>query len=541
MEPLTPRRFLERSFLAEMLARPRQLLAYVDVISGEDFYDPAHSFLFEELAAMVTEALATVPMWVRYAHETPGREVTVYEVRTSEITASELDDPEHEVMKVDVLRSSPDHAEAARAIVVERTTDDIDFWRDVIGDDLVVDGVVYNGTTYRSDGEGGVERRSDEEIEEIYREREVEDRQQIDEANAVPGVSPLDLVTRIHASADPRARVVTGPYVITLVQTAMPAGRSSPTEYAKRIVEASLRRAADVAGHRTAQIAATAPDLAVMLIAVTQALQEVEAAIQRYRQASPHPFGDLIRTPPVQVSDPMNDQEITALLQSMPTRTDIKTAATGVLAHVLSDPTALTTHYRSMTAADLPTAEQAAAFTAVLSCHDRHLPIDPVLVALEQQRLEALGGQPGLAVEELARLGSDERVASPAWATDILLRTSVARTAADAAARVREVAQHPGISFEEAFTEITQAYQGVRTVVHRMSNADWLTSTVAAGMTDKATTTGDLNRLRQQSTALRDRLLGPATPMVAVAEEMPAAESAPLVDEPTAHGADTAF
>ncbi|WP_280385960.1 hypothetical protein [Nocardia wallacei] len=38
---------------------------------------------------------------------------------------------------------------------------DFNFWRDVIGDDLVVDGVVYSATEWESDGEGGVQRIAD--------------------------------------------------------------------------------------------------------------------------------------------------------------------------------------------------------------------------------------------------------------------------------------------------------------------------------------------------------------------------------------------
>ncbi|MYT20263.1 hypothetical protein GTW69_08165 [Streptomyces sp. SID7760] len=39
------------------------------------------------------------------------------------------------------------------------SSEDFDFWRDVIGDDLVVDGVVYDSNVWQPDGEGGVERR----------------------------------------------------------------------------------------------------------------------------------------------------------------------------------------------------------------------------------------------------------------------------------------------------------------------------------------------------------------------------------------------
>ncbi|MFJ2561353.1 MULTISPECIES: hypothetical protein [unclassified Streptomyces] len=37
--------------------------------------------------------------------------------------------------------------------------EDFDFMRDVVGDDLVVGGVVYDSDVWQSDGEGGVERR----------------------------------------------------------------------------------------------------------------------------------------------------------------------------------------------------------------------------------------------------------------------------------------------------------------------------------------------------------------------------------------------
>ncbi|MFD3569853.1 hypothetical protein [Streptomyces sp. NPDC058677] len=41
----------------------------------------------------------------------------------------------------------------------EETNNDFDFARDVVGDDLVVGGVVYDSSVWESDGEGGVERR----------------------------------------------------------------------------------------------------------------------------------------------------------------------------------------------------------------------------------------------------------------------------------------------------------------------------------------------------------------------------------------------
>lgn len=43
-----------------------------------------------------------------------------------------------------------------------------DFWEDVIGDDLVVDGVVYDSKVWRVDGEGGVERRDEHEDPDVY-------------------------------------------------------------------------------------------------------------------------------------------------------------------------------------------------------------------------------------------------------------------------------------------------------------------------------------------------------------------------------------
>lgn len=39
--------------------------------------------------------------------------------------------------------------------------EEFDLWRDVIGDDLVVGGVVYDSKVWRADGEGGVERRDE--------------------------------------------------------------------------------------------------------------------------------------------------------------------------------------------------------------------------------------------------------------------------------------------------------------------------------------------------------------------------------------------
>ncbi|MFD7993785.1 UvrD-helicase domain-containing protein [Streptomyces mexicanus] len=52
-----------------------------------------------------------------------------------------------------------DGADLAAEADVDAVADDFDFWRDVIGDDLVVDGVVYDSDEWERDGEGGVRRR----------------------------------------------------------------------------------------------------------------------------------------------------------------------------------------------------------------------------------------------------------------------------------------------------------------------------------------------------------------------------------------------
>ncbi|MEU8526635.1 hypothetical protein AB0C77_13745 [Streptomyces sp. NPDC048629] len=56
----------------------------------------------------------------------------------------------------------PEMVTPARAATPETQEQDrFDFWDDVIGDDLVVDGVVYNSKVWRPDGEGGVQHRGE--------------------------------------------------------------------------------------------------------------------------------------------------------------------------------------------------------------------------------------------------------------------------------------------------------------------------------------------------------------------------------------------
>jgi hypothetical protein len=63
--------------------------------------------------------------------------------------------------------SASDEASAGEGSSLDNDGDepDFDFWRDVIGDDIVVGGVVYSADVYTPDGEGGVRRLTDSELD----------------------------------------------------------------------------------------------------------------------------------------------------------------------------------------------------------------------------------------------------------------------------------------------------------------------------------------------------------------------------------------
>ncbi|MCT9075283.1 UvrD-helicase domain-containing protein [Streptomyces fulvoviolaceus] len=65
---------------------------------------------------------------------------------------------------------TPEPQEAQTSAPGEPDADDFDFFRDVIGDDLVVNGVVYSSTEWEPDPEEGVRRRTDEQAEPVSAE-----------------------------------------------------------------------------------------------------------------------------------------------------------------------------------------------------------------------------------------------------------------------------------------------------------------------------------------------------------------------------------
>ncbi|WP_340672152.1 DnaB-like helicase N-terminal domain-containing protein (plasmid) [Saccharopolyspora sp. ID03-671] len=402
---MNPRDFAERSLLGVLLDSPGRIRA-LDWLEADDFRSPAHQVLYTIITDMVAE------------HD------------------AERDD-------------GPD----------------FDFRRDVIGNDIVVGGVVYDSTRYKLDGYGDVvelsaaetEERLDEELRAHYE---------------VPGVTPVTVLERLQQSSDPsvqRSSALTAPGLHQLIATAPPNRVAQPEAYARIVLESSIRRQVQAAGIRVGQAAETSPDLADMLGVVTNALTEVDHAQQRWSALTDRTGGELAPRAPLDVA---------GLDGERPTTEATRDAEYGLISEAIANPRVLDELdlANTVTPEDFADPELGNTWRATVAVHASAAAtgtrVDVITVAWEQQRQSPVHGE-GLDVEDLAEAGQTIPLGDghAQHCADAVLRGSISRLTHTAAESVTKAAQHPGLQPADVLHTSTTALDAVLHKASRGSQA----------------------------------------------------------------------
>lgn len=373
------------------------------------------------------------------------------------LRARDFHAPAHQVLYATISDLVREHGEQ-RLQQSQQQDDDFDFWRDVIGDDLVVEGIAYDSTLYEPDGEGGVVERPREEAEALAE-------QQWREWVTIPEITPLTVHERLQQSTDPavhRSTLLTGPGLHTLIATAPPVHRTQPESWALIVVEASIRRQVAQAGMRVGQ-AAESSELTSVLRAVDGAVTEVDSARHRWenllwQRFSPEPPSHerLVRN---------DDQRI-----DIPDPDTVHSAEYGLVEHALAQPRVLDDLAERIQPSDFANQELGNTWRAAVAVHatdDRR--VDPITVAWELQRQEPEHG-PGLPVDTLATLGQTIPLGNAEHCAEVMLRGSLSRLTRHAAEVVTHAAQQPGLQPGDVLHTSSLALEAVTHTARRLAS-----------------------------------------------------------------------
>lgn len=557
MTDLTPRELAERSLVGSLIWQPGRVTEIASWLDPEDFRSPVNGAVFRHIRDMVAE--------VRTARDAAERASTAYVIYHAQFDTG----PQHSRVipeSLEILRvSRRPFAEGALTDVRERTglgydvhehpvtvpadvSDDalaaavadairnepeFDFFDEVIGDDLVVGGVVYDADRYALDSEGEVRELTAVERAERAAERQREYAEDEAARYAVSGVNPQTILTRIQDSNELREgfELPNGPYLHTLMATASQVRGRQPETYALYVAEAAVRRDVERSGMRVAQVSSASLELGALIAAVDTALDHVEALQQRWSAVTEdRTFATGLSAGGGPVEVPRVDPDSIAsgldLFSPAPDEQTLVAAEESLLGRVLTDPTALGSLIYRLLPEDFADRELGNSYRAAVEVYSASRTggpqVDSVTVAWEQQRHTVQHG-PGAPPERLLAL-PDRYMGSPEYVVDMVLRGRLARLTADAAEAVQRAAQHPGLQPADVLHTSRLAYQAVRATADRMNGQASTTSRLSGIATTTLTpqpttptssrgrTSAQVLSLREKAASLRTRVTVAADP-----------------------------
>jgi replicative DNA helicase len=500
-DPITPLELSERALVGGLLWQPGRVTWIARSLDPEHFRTPANGAAFRHVRDMVAEVIRAQDdetranqAWVMYyAQLDVGRRharlipesLEVFRASRQEITTEQLDaarertglgaDLQAHTVEVPATVADADLAAAAADALLAQP--DFDFEAEVIGDDIVVGGIVYSADEYTYDREGDVRPLTAD-------ERDVRNAQQAQEAAedearlyTVPGVTPQTVLARIMASTELGDQSLTAPYLHTLMHTApVPHGRQLES-YALFVAEAAVRRDVERGGMRVAQATEANPELVALIAAVDTAVDQIDALQQRWRAVT----GDRTLTGvldagggPITVPrvDPDSITVGLDLFAPAPDERTLAAAQDSVLAHLLVEPAALARLVDRLLPEDFADPELGNAYRAAIEVHTAARTggplVDVVTVAWEQQRHVAQHG-PGAAPERLLALRDSTVLGDLGYVADVVMRGALSRLTAQAATAVQQAAQHPGLQPGDVLHTARMAYTAVRATADRMT------------------------------------------------------------------------
>lgn len=231
---------------------------------------------------------------------------------------------------------------------------------------------------------------------------------------------------------------------------------------------------------RVAQARETTAELGGLLAAVETAVNDLDAAQQRWDVVAEGRIGTTgVDQPGVaslgsmpQRVDPDTLTSRLDLVAPMPEEREVAAAEETVLAAVLVRPATLGRLAARLYPEDFADDQLGATFRAAIDVHTAARAtgrrVDPVTVAWEQQRHAAQHG-PGIPVGRLMRIVERGPIGDLGYAAEVVMRGRLARLTADAAHAVQQAAQHPGLQPADVLHTTRLAYNAVRATVARMS------------------------------------------------------------------------
>uniref|UniRef100_UPI003F4982A0 DnaB-like helicase N-terminal domain-containing protein n=1 Tax=Amycolatopsis sp. CA-151526 TaxID=3239921 RepID=UPI003F4982A0 len=452
---MNAREFAERALLGTLINQPGRI-RQIDFLQPEDYHDPMHEAVHRHLAEMVAEKVAAVE-WGTFYVGGPSEADRYPEPTDAEQAYRDTTDLLDNIQDMD--RNPQEWGENLEA---RRRA--------------IADAVAGNLAQYP-----GLDRHL------LPHERavlaQVLPLSSVDPYQ-VPGVDPVALFERIHASGELGTSQLDGAGSInpvtlhTLMATAPPAPH--PRTYALMVLEASMRRQVEQTGMRVGQVVEESHELTGMLTAVERALDQVSAVQARWEQvtgtgagtdrgrvaATLAPLGERDTDPIAAVAG----IDASTLLD-IPTVEEVEAGEQALLRAVLASPGVRDHVLDRVVPGDFADRATGNTFRTTMDLHRNHQDVDPVIVAWAQQRYVAEYGS-GLSPDQLAMLSQTPATYPGRVSADIVMRGSLVRITQHAADTVRAAAQQPGLQPGDVLHTTRLAYEAVTAAAARMNGRD---------------------------------------------------------------------
>jgi replicative DNA helicase len=307
----------------------------------------------------------------------------------------------------------------------------------------------------------------------------IDDVQAKADQHAVPGVTPMAVYASIAAAGElgHGSRAISAVSLHNLMAAAP--SPAQPRVYAALVGEAALRRWVHRMGMRVEQAAEGAPDLRQLLNEVELASAELDDAQHRWEvltgQAVEHdsPVVDA----PLAAGSPAADPTAPMILDEgelieTPDPQAVHDAELAVIGNVLNSPQLLDEVSELLVDRDFADSRLGDTYAAAVAVHagslGRGVRVDTATVLWEQQR-QGPQGREGLPDDELRALAATAFVGTPEYHVDLVLRGSLARLTANAAAAVQAAAQHPGLTVGDMLHTSRMVLAAVEVTGQRMT------------------------------------------------------------------------
>jgi replicative DNA helicase len=312
--------------------------------------------------------------------------------------------------------------------------------------------------------------------------------------------------------------------VDALMAAAPPPGRGQPAVYAELVMEASIRRQITALGYEAARLSAQTPPVAELVAAQETITAHLDSAQQRWEAITA--TSDLVRA---LTTEPDADGGVERDLfgrpvlptpaTPAPSPQQVHAAQEQVIGGVLRHPGVADALLGRLEPTDFLDPQLGNALDAAQQVHAQAAvtgrQVDPVTVAWALQTLPDDRGPtpPPEYLHDLATTAEPNHLDS---AVDLVMRASLAKLTAQAAATAQHAAQQPAMAPGDVLAAARSAYQTVDTAAHRLTgrtSTDYQLGVLdnRAATADPVRSTADLAGLRSRSTALlQQTTAGPA-------------------------------